>query len=134
QETFYDVHVGSNDRHNEMLLYADHTEASEKYNGGSLTYSNPGPTENASVWMVTWNYTEIRSSGATSVDREAAQDYGRPWTRMAPTHNVFEETFAEKELDSRYDGTFVTTYRGNWNKAGNTTPTYANANGLPVAP
>jgi hypothetical protein len=135
QETFYDVHVGSNDRHNEMLLYADHTEFSEKYNGGSLTYSNPGPTDNASVWMVTWNYTEIRSSGVSTVQREAAQDYGRPWTRMAPTINVFEETFADKELDSRYDGTFVTVYRSNRDKL--TPPDFTpieNANGLSVVP
>jgi TonB-dependent SusC/RagA subfamily outer membrane receptor len=32
------------------------------------------------------------------------------------------------------DGTFVTTYRGNWNKAGNTSATLNNANGLPVVP
>src|SRR5690606_683008 len=33
QETYYDVHVGSNDRNNEILLYADHTEESDFYNG-----------------------------------------------------------------------------------------------------
>ncbi|WP_100614351.1 RagB/SusD family nutrient uptake outer membrane protein [Confluentibacter citreus] len=134
ESTFYNAHVGSNDRNKEMVLFADHTEFSEKYNGASLTFSGAGGADNAAVWMVTWNYTEIRSSGASTVQREASQDLGRPWTRMAPTINVFEETFADKELDSRYDGTFVTVYRGNWDKANNSTPTYNNANGLPVAP
>lgn len=134
QEYFYDVHVGSNDRHNEMMLYADHTEESEKYNGASLSWSGAGGADNAAVWMVTWNYTVIRSDGVSSVQREAAQSLGRPWTRMAPTLNVFEETFAEKDLDSRYDGTFVTSYRGNWDKAGVSAQTLNNANGLPIEP
>ena len=131
---FYDVHWAPNDRHSEMLLYADHTEESAIYNGADLGFGISGAEDNASVWMATWNYTAIRSSGASTVQREAAQSYGRPWTRMAPPVNVFEETFEEKDLDSRYDGTFVTSYRGNWDKAGDTTPTYPNANGLPVAP
>lgn len=133
-EYFYDVHVGSNDRHKEMLLYADRTEASEKYNGASLSWSGAGGPDNTAVWMATWNYTVIRSSGVSSVQREADQSLGRPWTRMAPTINVFEETFAEKDLDSRYDGTFVTSYRGNWDKAGISAPTLNNANGLPIEP
>jgi hypothetical protein len=130
---FYDVHVGSNDRHAEMMLYADHTEASEQYNGASLGYSGAGGADNAAVWMVTSNYTRIRVGGK-AVAREAAQSYGRPWTRMAPTINVFEETFADKTLDSRYDGTFVATYRANWDKTGDTTPSTTGANGLPITP
>lgn len=131
---FYDVHVGSNDRHAEMMLYADHTEASEQYNGGSLTYSNPNAGENGAVWMVTSNYTRMSLGGLAPVQRAATQDLGRPWTRMAPTINVFVETFAEKDLDSRYDGTFVTSYRANWDLAGNPTPSVAGANGLPITP
>ena len=45
-----------------------------------------------------------------------------------------EETFAEKELDSRYDGTFVTSYRGNWDKGGDPTPTITAANGMAIEP
>jgi starch-binding outer membrane protein, SusD/RagB family len=133
QPTFYDVHVGSNDRHAEMMLYADHTEASEKYNGASLTFSGAGNADNAAVWMVTSNYTRIRVGGK-SVQREAAQDYGRPWTRMAPTINVFEQTFSDKTLDSRYDGTFVSRYRANWDKAGDATVSTTGANGLTIVP
>ncbi|WP_338357409.1 RagB/SusD family nutrient uptake outer membrane protein [Yeosuana marina] len=134
QEYYYDVNLASNDRNSEMLLYADHTEDSEKYNGASLGWGISGNADNASVWMVTSNYTTIRSNGASTVLREAAQSYGRPWTRMAPTINVFTNTFAEKDLDSRYDGTFVTSYRGNWDKGGDTTPSYTNANGMQIVP
>ena len=141
QPTYYDVNLASNDRNSEIVLYADHTETSEQYNGGSLTYGSGGAPDNFAVWMLTWNYTLIRSgkdaswSGTvSSVQREAAQDLGRPWTRMAPTIGVIENTFANKTDDSRYDGTFVTVYRGNWPKGGDGTDTYYNANNLPVHP
>ena len=134
QQTYYDVHVGSNDRNSEILLYADHTEKSEFYNASSLTYSNGAAPENFAVWMMTPNYTNIRSSGVSSVQREAEQHLGRPYVRMCPTIGAITNTFSDKTNDSRYDGTFTTVYRGNWNKAGITTPTLNNANGLPVAP
>ena len=134
QNTYYDIHLGSNDRNNEILLYADHTETNEFYNGASLSYSGASDADNAAVWMVTWNYTVIRSSGVSSVQREAAQSLGRPWTRMAPTIGAIKNTFADKTNDSRYDGTFVTSYRGNWDKAGVTDPTLVNANGISIAP
>lgn len=134
QATYYDVNVATNDRNKEMLLYADHTEKSEVYNGSSLTFGSGGAPDNFAGWMLTWNYPDLKSSGVNSVQREAEQHLGRPWVRMAPTINVFEKTFADKTNDSRYDGTFTTVYRGNWNKAGNTSATLNNANGLPVAP
>jgi hypothetical protein len=134
QATYYDVNLGQNDRNKEIMLYADHTEKSEKYNAASLTYGSGGAPDNFAGWMMTWNYTNIRSSGVSSVQREAAQALGRPWTRMCPTIGAIKNTFADKTNDSRYDGTFTTVYRGNWNKGGNTSATLNNANGLPVAP
>ncbi|MDR6968516.1 hypothetical protein J2X31_002539 [Flavobacterium arsenatis] len=134
QETFYDVNLGSNDRNSELMLYADHTEKSEFYNASSLSYANGAAPDNFAGWMMTWNYTNIRSSGVSSVQRAATQPLGRPWTRMCPTIGVLKNTFADKTNDSRYDGTFVTTYRGNWNKGGNTSPTLVNANGLSISP
>lgn len=126
QPTFYDVNLGSNDRNSEILLYADHTQSSELYNGGSLTYGSGGAPDNFAGWMATWNYTFIASSsspsswvGVSSVQRAAVQALGRPWTRIAPTIGVIKNTFADKVNDSRYDGTFVTSYRGNWDKAAN---------------
>ena len=133
QPTFYDVNVGTNDRNSEMVLYADHTQSSEKYNGSSLTYGSGGAPDNFAGWMMTWNYPNIISGGVNSVLREADQHLGRPWVRMAPTVEVLKNTFADKVNDSRYDGTFTTVYRGNWQKGGNTAQTLANANGLPVA-
>jgi hypothetical protein len=117
-----------------MILYADHTQASEFYNGGSLTYGSGGAPDNFAGWMMTWNYTNIRSSGISSVQREAEQHLGRPWTRMCPTIGVIQNTFADKTNDSRYDGTFTTVYRGNWPKAGVTNATLVNANGMAVSP
>ncbi|HEY9343313.1 MAG TPA: RagB/SusD family nutrient uptake outer membrane protein [Hanamia sp.] len=133
-DTYYEVNVAQKDRNKEMLLYADHTESSEKYNGGSLTYGSGGAPDNFAGWMMTWNYTNIRSSGVSSVQREAEQHLGRPWTRMCPTIEVIKNTFADKINDSRYDGTFTTVYRGNWPKGGNNSPSLINANGMSVVP
>ena len=137
QNTYYDVNLGPNDRNSEILLYADHTETSEFYNASSLTYSNGAAPENFAGWMMTWNYTNIRSGGISSVQREAVQSLGRPWTRMCPTINVIKNTFADKTNDSRYDGTFTTVYRGNWDKVKVVPPlpaTLPNANGMTVNP
>ncbi|MCK9160325.1 MAG: RagB/SusD family nutrient uptake outer membrane protein [Bacteroidaceae bacterium] len=139
QSTYYDVNVATNDRNNEILLYADHTQNSELYNGGSLTYGSGSSPDNFASWMVTWNYTNIRSAITTdwsnvisSVQREAAQPLGRPWTRMCPTIGVIENTFNDKANDSRFDGTFTTTFRGNWQKGGSTAEFVYNANNMKV--
>ncbi|SHE45373.1 RagB/SusD family nutrient uptake outer membrane protein [Chryseobacterium takakiae] len=147
QATFYDVNVGSNDRNNECMLFADHTSSSTYYNESDpVGFGSGWAPDNFAAWMQTWNYTAIKSSrtaawgpndAVSSIQREAAQSLGRPWVRMCPTLGVIKNTFADKTLDSRYDGTFVTTYRGNWNKNGTgltTVPVLYNANGLPVQP
>ena len=142
QPYYYDVNLGSNDRNKETLLYADHNETNEYYNGSSLTYANGGGADNFAGWMYTWNYTAIKSKNAAGalvspVQRESSQDLGRPWTRMAPPIGVFTNTFADKANDSRYDGTFTTVYRGNWNLTGTgltDVPTLYGANALPLKP
>jgi hypothetical protein len=53
---------------------------------------------------------------------------------MAPPIGPFLTTFADKTLDSRYDGTFATVYRGNWPKGGTPNPVLYNANDLAVVP
>jgi len=146
QPTFYDLSLGSNDRNNEMLLYADHTEKSSLYNGGDLSYSGGGfGTDSFAAWFEQWNYTNIRTSTSStiwdpvsSVQRAATQSLGRPWTMLAPPQGVFKNTFSEKVNDSRYDATFVTRYRSNWKEAAlkvnNVVPeNLYNANFLPVA-
>jgi hypothetical protein len=142
QATYYDVNVATNDRNKEMVLYADRTQASDYWNDASLSYASGGGADNFAAWMMTWGYTEIKSSktpwasasAVNSVQREAEQHLGRPWTRMAPPIEVFTNTFADKTNDSRYDGTFVTIYHGNWKKAGVTNEYLYNANDMLVYP
>lgn len=140
QPTFYDVNVATNDRNSEIMLYADHTEQSEEYNGGSLTYGGGGAPDNFASWMVCWNYPNMTAKGTDGstfnpVRRDAVQALGRPWTRMAPPQEVFTKTFADKTNDSRYDGTFTTTFRANWQKDTQYAGTEAyNANGLVIKP
>ena len=137
-ESFYQVNAGPYDRNKEILLYADHTQEDEYYNGGSLSYSSGGAPDNFAGWMMNWNYTDIQAKDKdgntiSPVIRVAEQAYGRPWTRMAPPHGVFTKTFKDKTKDSRYDGTFTTVYRGNWSTNGNNWTTVSGANGIAVA-
>ena len=133
QESFWMVNAGPNDRNMEILLYADHTQEDEYYNGGSLSYGGGGAPDNFARWMMNWNYTDARSADNQAViNRIAEQCYGRPWTRMAPPLGVFTKTFADKVNDSRYDGTFTTVYRGNWSTAGQNWESVTNANGMKV--
>ena len=140
QPTFYDLGVGSNDRNNEIMLYADHTQNSQQYNGASLTFSNGVAPDNFSCWMQTWNYTVLTSSksntswsNVSSVQRASIQGYGRPFIRMAPTIGAITNTFADKTNDSRYDGTFQTVYRADFVEAGLGAGTFYNANFVPVS-
>lgn len=133
QESFWMVNAAPNDRNMEILLYADHTQEDEYYNGGSLSYGGGGAPDNFAGWMMNWNYTDARSADNQAViNRIAEQCYGRPWTRMAPPLGVFTKTFADKVNDSRYDGTFTTVYRGNWSTAGQNWESVTNANGMKV--
>ena len=133
QESFWMVNAGPNDRNMEILLYADHTQEDEYYNGGSLSYGGGGAPDNFAGWMMNWNYTDARSADNQAViNRIAEQCYGRPWTRMAPPLGVFTKTFADKVNDSRYDGTFTAVYRGNWSTAGQNWESVTNANGMKV--
>jgi len=138
---FYDINVGSNDRGKELLLYADHTQASDLYNGSPVNEFGPASSPGSfASWYATSNYTEVRSSttpggtyGTSSVQREAAQGAGRPFTGVAPVHEAILNTFADKTNDSRYDGTFATVFRGNWQRGGVANTVLYNANNLPVA-
>ncbi|MDR0566998.1 MAG: RagB/SusD family nutrient uptake outer membrane protein [Prevotellaceae bacterium] len=141
QDTYYDVNLAQNDRNSEIMLWADHTESSAKYNEGNVTGWDGVPSgssdgQNQAVWMVTWYFQSVTASlnptgfkKANSADTsdvldngnpffrtvQAGQSFSRMWSRMAPPIKVFTTTFADKTKDSRFDGTFVTTYRGTWN-------------------
>lgn len=136
QATFRDVSLGSNDRNNEIMLYADHTETDEYYNGGSLTYGSGGAPDNFAGWMMNWNYTNTwaqhNGGNVAPLIRVAEQAYGRPWTRMAPPHEVFTKTFTDKVKDSRFDGTFTIVWRANWSTNGNDWTSVQGANGMDI--
>ena len=124
EDYYYKVFLGSNDRNKEQVLYADHTENSEQYNGASLSYGSGGNMDNFASWMLQWNYPNMKitnSEGAqvNPVLRTDNQFLGRPWTRMAPTQEALA-TFTHKDKDSRFDGTFTYIYRTNWTQGGNT--------------
>ncbi|MBN2349194.1 MAG: RagB/SusD family nutrient uptake outer membrane protein [Bacteroidales bacterium] len=127
QPTFYDVHLATNDRNNEIMLWADHTENSAQYSESNISGWNGAPgaqgAENQAVWMVTFYFHTLKASSDnatwTSVDAmfrtvQAGQSYSRMWMRMAPTIGVFTNTFADKTTDSRFNGTFTSVYRGTW--------------------
>ena len=126
-DTFYDVTCYENDRNKEILLWADHTSESALYNGmnqsgGSWSYASGSSPDNFAGWMTNWNYgtTQIKAEDGTyinPVQREAIQELGRPWIRMAPTIDAIEN-FTHKDMDSRYDASFTTVYHGNWHYDG----------------
>lgn len=140
-ESFYQTNAGQYDRNKEILLYADHTQEDEYYNGGSLSYGGGGAPDNFAGWMMNWNYTDtqVKIADGKTLDkpinpiiRIAEQAYGRPWTRMAPPHHVFKQTFADKTNDSRFDGTFTTVYYTNWSTNGATWQTVTGPTGIAV--
>jgi len=132
-DTFREVNLGSNDRNKEIMLYADHTQESELYNGGSLSYGSGGAPDNFAGWMMNWNHGTINIGGIGMVTREARQEVGRPWTRMAPTHEAIK-TFTSQDItkDSRFDGTFTTMYYSTWNLSGNTATSVTGANNMTI--
>lgn len=127
EDTFYDVTNYKNDRNKEILLWADHTPESDLYNGmtesgGSWSYASGASPDNFAGWMANWNYgtAQMKAEDGTyinPVQREAIQELGRPWIRMAPTIDGIER-FTHKDMDSRYDASFTTVYHGNWHYDG----------------
>ena len=131
ESSFYKVSAGSNDRNKEIMLYADHTEDSEQYNGGSLSYGSGGAPDNFAGWMTTWNYSNMNCGGIVPCQRTDQQHNGRPWTRMAPTQECIA-TFIDRDKDSRYDGTFTYVFLTNWDRAGIPAESVAGPNGSKI--
>lgn len=133
EDYYYKVFLGSNDRNKEHVLYADHTENSEQYNGASLSYGSGGGADNFASWMLQWNYPNmiaVNNNGnrINPVQRTDNQFLGRPWTRMAPTQDALA-LFTDKDKDSRFDGTFTYIYRTNWTQAGDKSEWVTGPNG-----
>lgn len=135
-EHFWEISDGAHDRNKEIMLYADHTENSEQYNGASLTYGSGGGADNFAGWMLNWNYPGMaaKDNNGNSMNpilRTDQQTCGRPWSRMAPTHEAIA-TFTDKNKDSRYDGTFVYVFLTNWERGGNKAEYVVGANGAHI--
>ena len=118
QDYFYQVHLGSNDRNAEILLYADHTEKNAQYNGSDVTGAGTSGSSFTGGWMINWNYPTMNGltpdgTKVTACVRTDRQPYGRPWSRMAPTQECLN-TFTDKKHDSRFDGTFTYIYHATW--------------------
>lgn len=135
-EHFWEISDGAHDRNKEIMLYADHTENSEQYNGASLTNGSGGGADNFAGWMLNWNYPGMAAkdnngNSMNPVLRTDQQTCGRPWSRMAPTHEAIA-TFTDKNKDSRYDGTFVYVFLTNWERGGNKAEYVVGANGAHI--
>lgn len=135
-EHFWEISDGAHDRNKEIMLYADHTENSEQYNGASLTYGSGGGADNFAGWMLNWNYPGMAAkdnngNSMNPVLRTDQQTCGRPWSRMAPTHEAIA-TFTDKNKDSRYDGTFVYVFLTNWERGGNKAEYVVGSNGAHI--
>jgi hypothetical protein len=145
QATYRDVNLFENDRNAEWLLWADHTQKSEQYNGAGYGWGNGAAPENFAGWFTQWNYCGDMKAQQYKDDkpvfddknkpvlfnpvmREPIQGLGRPWTRMAPIPDALQK-FTDTDKDSRWDASFATQYRVNMSKGGNKDPYAVAANG-----
>ena len=120
ESSYYKVSLGSNDYNKEQVFYSDRTEKSAQYNGAPVTGWDQGT--NFVCWFHQWNYSAVTCNDNTGAPtnpmlRTDSQFMGRPWTRLAPTHEALH-TFTDIDKDSRFDGTFTWIYRTNWDQFG----------------
>jgi starch-binding outer membrane protein, SusD/RagB family len=119
QSTFKAVNLASNDYNAEILLCADHTDSDYKYdestsNSWGSNASN-NLKSNRSSFAMNMDF-ELTVNSNKFIYRQAIQELGRPWRLMVPPHEVFTKTFpvADRTIDTRFAGTFVTTYYANY--------------------
>jgi hypothetical protein len=121
QSTFRDVNLAANDRNAEILFCAEHTDLDYTYDD-SNNNTTSGPhgdmKTNRSSLAITPDF-EIGIGGTQLVYRVGQQDVGRPWRLIAPTYETLTQTFADKTNDSRYEGTFTTVHRANYQSLSN---------------
>lgn len=122
ESSYYKIHLGPNDYNKEQVFYADHTDKSMQYNGGTYNNDLQGAGPNYVFFFLQWNYPNMmmkneKGETVNPVIRVQDQFLGRPWTRLAPTHEALA-TFGDTKVDSRWDGTFTWIYRTNWNRGG----------------
>jgi hypothetical protein len=128
-ETFRAVNLAANDRNAEILLCAEHTSSSYIYDESAVGTGGSEPNNhmksNRSSLAMTSNFqlsvgaTDSAGASKALLYRQAVQEVGKPWRLLTPTHEVFAKTFpvADRVNDTRFDGTFVTVYRANYQAA-----------------
>ncbi|MDH6310122.1 hypothetical protein M2451_003014 [Dysgonomonas sp. PFB1-18] len=119
QATFWDVNVASNDYNSEILFCADHTSTDYVYDESTSNSWGANASDNLksnrSNFVMASDF-ELAVNGNKFIYRQAVQDLGRPWRLLVPTHEVFTKTFpaVDREIDTRFNGTFVTVFRSNY--------------------
>jgi starch-binding outer membrane protein, SusD/RagB family len=113
QQNFADVHRPGNDYNKEILF------ASERIPGNNLANEVGNPSGIGGTKGIDANndfcgdYTAVRAPLNTSATAPVSNRtvlYGRPIRRFCPTPWLVNVAFADKLYDSRYEGTFRTTY------------------------
>lgn len=124
QENFKMVNLGSNDYNSEIMLCADHTASSFTYDESTINSWESEPNNhmksNRSSFAMNMHF-EMSINGNKFIYRQPVQEIGRPWRRLAPIHEVFTKTFpqADRDMDSRFDGTFTTAFPSNYQDRSN---------------
>lgn len=116
-QNFHDVSLAENDRNIEILLYADRSnEAGYDYSEGASWCGEDAKGNVVPMAMRCWfdnNIIKEDGKKGKALKRQALQEYGRPWRRVAPTYEVVTNIFSNKDIDSRYEGTFQTKWLAN---------------------
>ncbi|RFS18812.1 RagB/SusD family nutrient uptake outer membrane protein [Chitinophaga silvatica] len=113
QANYADVHKPGNDYNSEILYAVERIPgnniANEVGDPGSIGGSKGIDANNDFVG----DYTSVRAplnSSSTQPVSTRTPTYGRPIRRFCPTKWLYETAFADKDNDSRYDGSFRTVY------------------------
>lgn len=114
QEYFADVHRPRNDYNSEMIFSVERVPGNFIANEVSNPTGIGGNTKGVDAANTfCGDYTAVRaplnSSGTVPVSTRTIL-YGRPIRRVCPTPWLYNTAFADKVNDSRYEGTFRSTY------------------------
>lgn len=131
-QNYADAFAIANDYGKEVLLVSDHdnnTTYGEYQSGAS-----GGVAQNVLPNLFRWNYVTLTSAasdneetipvnlntggGVSMMFRDVAN--GRPYSRAMPTPYTFNQAFAERVMDTRYNKTFQTVWIANTTPTGTT--------------
>lgn len=113
QQNYADVHKPGNDYNSEILYSVEripgNNTANEVGNPTTIGGTKGIDANNDFVGDYTSVKAPLASSSTAPVGTRTTQ-YGRPVRRFCPTPWLYNTAFADKENDSRYDGSFRTVY------------------------